>query len=112
MGKEGDCGCGGKVKVVKVPRPGNAAVATGGSSLVSSLVRAAEILGGDTRSMANSEVVDALCHALVTAREEKQALAEALDQCNEEMKALEDEIAEAMMAEGMEETDDEDEETN
>lgn len=109
MGKEGDCGCGGKVKNVTVPRPGNAAVATGGSSLVSSLVRAAEILGGDTRAMANSEVVDALCHALVEAREEKQALATALDACHEEMSALEDEIAEAMMAEAQEETDDEEE---
>lgn len=86
-----DCDCG-KVKVTEFsqPRPGNAAVATGGSSLISSLVRAAEILGGDTRSMANSELVDALCAALVEAREEKQALAKALDECFEEQERLTD----------------------
>jgi len=80
-----DCDCG-KVKhtVFTQPRPGNAAHATGGSSLISSLVRAAEILGGDTRQMANSELIDALCAALVEAREEKQALAAALDQCFED----------------------------
>lgn len=110
MGKEGDCGCGSKVKVVNIPRPGNAAHATGGSSLVQSLVRAAEILGGDTRAMANSEVVDALCDALVIAREEKQALAEALDKCHEEMTELEEEIADQLTAEGQQEWSDDDEE--
>jgi len=78
-----DCDCG-KVKVTEFgqPRRRNATHhATGGESLVSSLVRAAEVLGGDTRTMANSELVDALCTALIEAREEKQALAAALDEC-------------------------------
>lgn len=106
MGKNGDCGCGGKVKTVQVPRQPHSAVGER-PSMVSAIARAAEILGGDTSAMANSEVIDALCHALVIAREEKQALADALDSCHEEMKQLEDEIAEAMMEEGLEEIDDE-----
>lgn len=90
-----DCDCG-KVRetVITVPRPGNAAVATGGSSLVSALVRASEVLGTDTRTMANGELVDALCDALVEAREEKQALATALDDCFEEKAGVEDALDE------------------
>jgi len=103
-----DCDCG-KVKVTDFgqPRPGNAAVATGGSSLVSSLIRASEILGGDTRTMANSELVDALCAALIEAREEKQALAKALDECFAEQDR-DTEVDDVNFDE--EETDDEDEE--
>jgi len=102
-----DCDCG-KVKVTTFsqPRPGNAAVATGGSSLVSSLVRAAEVLGGDARKMANSELVDALCTALIEAREEKQALAKALDECFAEQ----DRDTEVDYDEDEEETEDGDEE--
>lgn len=89
-----DCDCG-KVKVTQFgqPRPPVAAHhATGGPSLVEALLRAADILGEDTKSMANAELVDALCTALVTAREEKQALAKALDECGEDLEELEGQL--------------------
>lgn len=89
MGKDSDCGCKGKVARIQGP-----ALAPGGagrqSSLINSLVAAAELLGGDTSQMANSELIDALCAALVEARQEKQALAAALDQVHQELEAAEE----------------------
>jgi len=73
--------------------------ATGGESLVSSLLRAAETLGGDTSKMANSELVDALCAALIEAREEKQALAKALDECFESNEELQEQLDENLFDE-------------
>lgn len=91
-----DCGCGSKGKdVVNTPlEPGQGAHATGGSSLVQALVRAAEVLGGDTRTMANSEVVDALSDALLMCREEKKALAEALDEVHADLEECQDQLSE------------------
>jgi len=90
-----DCDCG-KVKVTHFGQQGPrnpTATPAGGSSLIEALLRAAEILGEDTAKMANAELVDALCTALVTAREEKQALARALDECGEDLEELEKELA-------------------
>lgn len=105
-----DCGCGGvKVADFSQQGQGNPATPTGGSSLIESLVTAAALLGGDTSKMANSEIVDALCHALVIAREEKQALASALDVCNDEVQEYEKIIEE--YESGGNDDDDEDEDT-
>lgn len=111
MGKDGDCGCGGKVKRVQVPGSPYSSVGER-PSMVSALYRAAEVLGGDTSAMANSEVVDALCHALVVAREEKQALAGALDTCSQSLRELEEEIDRALaedVGDELEEEDDDNE---
>lgn len=111
MGKEGDCGCGGKVKVHNVPGPRYSSVGER-PSLVSSLLRASEVLGGDTSSMANSELVDALCDAIIIAREEKQALAFALDECSKNLKELEDEIDKAIAEDVGDDFEEEDEDEN
>lgn len=73
-------------------KPAPLAVPTGGTGLVEAVMRAEELLGGSASGLTNTEVVDALCLALTTCREEQSAMAKALDEKENELQDCRDEL--------------------